>query len=375
MLRGLIIVDSDHPLVRKNHCFDPNNEYLGFGYAIYVRLAQEAKQRELEIVTADVYLESKERPSTNVVCLTEMVSQFTERLLACNVQPAICISLESPLIARKFYHNMKKFAGRFHHNYQFKGTQERLSGSKTIFHPVIFPMESCIPQKSVIWNNRKYIVIVNSNKRATFNKWNNFRNIVHSTLSQIYFLILKTTDPWMRIREIYVDRIKAIYYFSSSPDFCLYGYGWDLPIPGFGKAYQLAAKKSYKGVIPSDVRSKREVMSGFKFALCFENCIFPGYITEKIFDCFLASCIPVYFGAPDIADIIPPETFVDFRKFENYSELDRYLREMTESEACRYLNAAHEFLASPAFEKFTVDYLVNDILNVIDKEIDTNSKL
>lgn len=371
-MHGLVIIDSDHPLVRQNRCFDQKYEYLGFGYAVYVRLAREAKQREFEIATADVYLENEKHSLTKVICLTDMVTQFTERLITRGVQPAICISMESPLIARKFYHNLEKYAGRFHHNFQFRGTQERLATSKTVFHPIIFPMDSRIPLILKTWNNRSYLIMVNSNKRATFNKWDNIKNIAHSTISQIYFLALKTFDPWMRIHEIYIDRIKAIQYFSTFPDFSLYGYGWEVPIRGLGKAYRMAAKIPYKGVISDDVRSKREVMSGFKFCLCFENCIFPGYITEKIFDCFLAGCIPVYFGAPDITDFVPPETFIDYRHFRNYSDLDKFLRGMTESDAGQYLNAASEFLASPEFDKFTVDYFVNDILKIIELEFSEN---
>lgn len=371
-MHGLVIIDSDHPLVRQNHCFDPKYEYVGFGSSINVRLAREAERRELGIVTADVYLGSKDRSSTNAVCLTEMVTQFTERLLACGVRPAICVSLESPLIARKFYHNLEKYAGRFHHNFLFRGTQERLATSKAVFHPIIFPMDSRIPLILKTWSNRNNLIMVNSNKRATFNKWDSLKNIAHSTISQIYFLTSKTFDPWMRIHEIYIDRIKAIHYFSTFPDFSLYGYGWDVPIWGLGKAFRMAAKIPYKGVISADVRSKREVISNFKFCLCFENCIFPGYITEKIFDCFLAGCIPVYFGAPDITDFVPSETFIDYRHFGNYSDLDKFLRGMTESDAGQYLNAASEFLASPEFDKFTVDYFVNDILKVIELEFSEN---
>ena len=91
-------------------------------------------------------------------------------------------------------------------------------------------------------------------------------------------------------------------------------------------------------------------------------------MTEKIFDCLLSGCIPVYFGAPDIADFVPPQTFVDYRQFGNYSDLDRFLRGMTESESHHYLDAAQNFIASPAFDKFTVDYFIDDVLNVMEQE-------
>jgi hypothetical protein len=356
----LIVVDSAHPLVRQNRCFDLAYEYSGCGHAINVRLAREARRHGLKVVTADVYLETKE-PASQAACLTDMVSPFTEILLAHGVKAAICMSHESPLNAKNFYHNIVRYAGRFHHNYQFRGTQERLAGTGTVFHPIVFPMETRVPMIPQSWDKRGYLILVNSNKRAFYQKRANIKEIA-----------LKAIDPWMRVREIYVDRIEAIHYFSSHSDFGLYGIGWEQPIQGFGADYHKAALKVYKGSIPADVRCKREVMNSFKFALCFENCAFPGYVTEKIFDCFLAGCIPVYLGAPDITDFVPPQTFVDYRKFENYSDLDRFLRGMTESEARHYLEAAQDFLASLVFDKFTVDYFVNDILNVLEQKF--NSK-
>jgi hypothetical protein len=229
-------------------------------------------------------------------------------------------------------------------------------------------METRVPLSPRSWDKRGYLILVNSNKRAFSQKMGNIKEVARSALAQARLWAFKVIDPWMRIREIYVDRVEAIHHFSSHSDFSLYGIGWEQTIQGFGSDYHKAALKVYKGSIPADVRSKREVMNSFKFALCFENCAFPGYVTEKIFDCFLAGCIPVYFGAPDIADFVPSETFVDYRRIENYSNLDQFLCGMTESEAGHYLEAAQDFLASPAFEKYTVDFFVNDVLNVIEQE-------
>ena len=367
LTQKLIVFDAVHPLARENRCFDPVNEYAGCGYAIQVRLAREARRRGIDVVTADVYLQMNERP-TQVVCLMDMFTPLTDKLLAYGVRPAVCMSLESPLIAKRFYHNIERYAGRFHHNYQFRGTQERLAD--TVFHPVIFPMDTRVPLVPQPWNKRDYLILVNSNKRAFFQKMSNIKEIARSVLSQAYFIALKIIDPWMRIREIYTCRIEAIRYFSQYSDFSLYGMGWDQPIQGFGYDYHKAALKVYKGSIPADVRRKREVMNGFKFALCFENCAFPGYVTEKIFDCFLAGCIPVYFGAPDISDFVPAHAFIDYRRFGNYANLDQFLRGMTDVQARSYLDVAREFLASPEFDKFTVDYFVNEILNVIEQEFE-----
>lgn len=63
-----------------------------------------------------------------------------------------------------------------------------------------------------------------------------------------------------------------------------------------------------------------EVLSNYKFVLCFENSYTNGYITEKIFNCFFAGIIPLYLGAPDITKYINPNCFVDMTK-PNWPEL------------------------------------------------------
>ncbi len=46
------------------------------------------------------------------------------------------------------------------------------------------------------------------------------------------------------------------------------------------------------------VPDKIEFMRPYKFCIAFENSSCPGYVTEKIMDCFIAGCIPIYWGSP-----------------------------------------------------------------------------
>ena len=43
--------------------------------------------------------------------------------------------------------------------------------------------------------------------------------------------------------------------------------------------------------------NKLEYMSNFRFNICAENDNTENYVTEKIFDAFLAGCIPIYYGS------------------------------------------------------------------------------
>ena len=43
-------------------------------------------------------------------------------------------------------------------------------------------------------------------------------------------------------------------------------------------------------------KTKAEWLAEYKFNLCFENSSYPGYLTEKLFDAYMAGCIPIYWG-------------------------------------------------------------------------------
>jgi hypothetical protein len=100
----------------------------------------------------------------------------------------------------------------------------------------------------------------------------------------------------------------------------------------------------------------------YKFAICFENCIFSGWITEKIIDCLFAGCIPVYWGDPNIEKYIPKGCFIDFRDFKNFSDLEKYMRGITEEEYNRYIKNINEFIASPLYYEFSQQKYVDEMI-------------
>ena len=144
--------------------------------------------------------------------------------------------------------------------------------------------------------------------------------------------------------ELYGERLKAIKFFSQFPDFDLYGFYWNVPVRHplcfhYGKY----VRQGWRGQIPD----KLKTLSSYKFAICFENGSYPGWISEKIFDCFAAGVMPVYLGAPDIGNLMPASCFIDFRKFKSYDELHRHLLSISEREMEGYRRSIKEFLAIP----------------------------
>jgi hypothetical protein len=357
-----IVYDTATPHFKENRIFDYEYAAKFPGAFWLASLGERARQRGWAVMTADVFLRD---PSAVAVCVSDMVTPYTHALLAHGVVPAVIFSGESPNVAWDFYHRLGKYAHPYHHAYLFRGAVARV-GPPVQTHPLYWPNARREAIPGHMWQDREYLVMIASNKdRFAVSARKPFLGL-RRFAKRIIWNSLQSVDPLFRFEDLYQKRLDAVIYFAGVPGFRLYGTAWDQAISGFGAEYVQAARRGWAG--PLDYQHKREVMSNFKFAFCFENCVFPGYVTEKIFDCFLAGSIPVYFGAPDIADFVPPQTFVDYRQFGNYSDLNQFLRGMTESESRHYLEAAQDFLASPAFDKFTGDHFVTDVLNVTAQE-------
>ena len=60
-----------------------------------------------------------------------------------------------------------------------------------------------------------------------------------------------------------------------------------------------------------------ELYRSFKFVVAFENSRVSGYITEKLLTAFLAGAVPIYYGAPDVAQYFNPAAFIDCGGFNS----------------------------------------------------------
>jgi hypothetical protein len=194
--------------------------------------------------------------------------------------------------------------------------------------------------------------------------------------------------------ELYTERIKLIEFLENNKNynFDLYGTGWDdaykniilyniakwfqqnrllrkilfiiersLSVFGLSKIYK-KNYKSFKGMLSPKIPK----ISEYKFNICYENVNnIPGYITEKLFDCFFAGCIPIYLGAPDILKFIPNDTFIDRNKFKDNSELLFFLNSISFEEYSIYQKNILNFLNSEKANKFSSEYNANLIVSEI----------
>lgn len=183
-------------------------------------------------------------------------------------------------------------------------------------------------------------------------------------------------------RNLYPERVKAIHWLEqhAPQDFDLYGINWDMPVPHGGllgkvehRFWRVANRfvtlrpfPSYRG----RVEHKRDVLTRTRFSICYENVRdLPGYITEKIFDCFFSGCVPVYWGAGNITDHIPADCFIDRRQFRDTGEVYAFLKGMTEQEFRGYQQRIAAFLQSDAAYPFSSEYFAETIVNTIVQDL------
>ena len=182
--------------------------------------------------------------------------------------------------------------------------------------------------------------------------------------------------------NLYLERINTIrWYEKHAPDkFDLYGTGWGKPTPTFNfigkvkrpfirlgtRLFGYKPFPSYKG----EVRDKREIMRRSKFSYCYENSQgVTNYITEKIFDCFLSGCVPIYWGADNVLDYIPKDCFIDRRDFKNTAAVHEFLLSISSEDYDLYQANIGRFLNSESAKKFSSEYFVSTIVGFVSQDI------
>ena len=61
---------------------------------------------------------------------------------------------------------------------------------------------------------------------------------------------------------------------------------------------------------PRDYQGYKAFASQYKFQICFENSSVDYYLTEKIFNAYYHDTIPIYWGCPQVKDILNEKAFL-----------------------------------------------------------------
>jgi len=165
----------------------------------------------------------------------------------------------------------------------------------------------------------------------------------------------------MIVRNWHPEHRKQIVAFFSAQrqgEFTFYG----SPFP------KLLYSKCYKGRIPglNCGKEKIEILKTYRFCICTENSIdLNGYISEKIFACFAAGCVPIYWGAPNIEEYIPKKCYIDYRDFKDLKDLYQFITTMKEESYNEYLNNIRHFLNSDKAKLFSPENFAESLFDAV----------
>lgn len=334
----------------------PNGDQMN---APFVYLKAQLASQGIAVHTADYLLEAPSAAGRNVYVSMGQLENYPRIVKRSDTVASAFFAMECPIVEPSLFRALPDVQRHFKRIFSWSNAAslEPFVGRRLQLESFCWP-QSFDRVHEAVWDQprRKFMVMINSNK-----------------LPRVY------------VQELYTERQKAVAYFARTNEIELYGPGWNDPSSRVGKTWVPAtvrriqreivrrwhwirpdplleaARRVYRG----RANTKAEALGQYTFALCFENMILTGWITEKIFDCFFAGTIPIYWGAPNITDHIPAECFIDMRRFSNYQDLRAYLISLDANAIRTYRQNARDFLSSPRFKPFSKDAFVDIFRKII----------
>lgn len=322
-------------------------------------------QKDIQVHTADYLLGEQLTAQVNVYCSFGVLVNYKRLAEREDVIMGSFYIMEPPVTGPALYHELSTlteyFARVYVHNTLGAG-YERCFGHQSNLRKFFWPqVENGVIEH--LWNNkdRGFLTMISANKTPPAYLQ------VRRAQNPIGLRVSRNRSPGLKDSELYSERIRALVALRRLGNVDLYGHGWDistyrilrnLPYSQSLPYMYWMNRKALKAIYKGAVKSKYETLGRYRFALCYENMAMPGYITEKIFDCFFVGAIPVYLGAPDVVKYIPKGCFIDMRDFDSYAELHAYLLNLSDQDISSYREAAREYLSSEQYRPFTREAFV-----------------
>lgn len=101
----------------------------------------------------------------------------------------------------------------------------------------------------------------------------------------------------------------------------------------YGRGHRrLLYGKCYKGELGGGSTCKLAGLLPYKYSMVLENSQQPNYWTEKLADAYLAWCVPLYWGCPNLSDYFDPRTYREVDLNYNASQINEILNLPIDSE-------------------------------------------
>ena len=362
----MVFIDPSYSVFYDNEMFKATSRWNRDGqFAPFIFLREKLAKEGISVNTADYLLDHRMSGRLNVYVSQGIIDNYKELANHNNVRLQSFYVLEPPVVAPHLYREIgdltRCFDRVYVHNAEGMGYERHFSHQSNLrkfFWPQV---ENGVIEH--LWNNkdRGFLTMIISNKTALPYLQ------VRRGQNPIGLRVSRNRSPGLKDSELYSERIRALVALRRLGNVDLYGHGWDistyrilrnLPYSQSFPYMYWRNRRALRAVYEGPVKSKYETLSRYRFALCFENMAMPGYITEKIFDCFFVGTIPIYLGAPDVVKYIPKSCFIDMRDLDDYAGLHAYLTNLSDEDISSFREAAREYLSSAEYQPFTKEKFV-----------------
>ena len=112
------------------------------------------------------------------------------------------------------------------------------------------------------------------------------------------------------------------------------------------------------------LQNKTDALKSYMFSIVVENTRAFHYFTEKLIDCILTGCVPIYWGAPNIDKYFNTKGFIIFNSFQELTNM-----KLTKHDYHERLEAIKENFTIALKYKSSDDVIASKILNLIERKI------
>jgi hypothetical protein len=321
--------------------------------ASWMPLLKDLMEPDVDVVTADValaMLRNQIWKAKDIYVIQHVHDPEAVELISNGCNPFLLTCLESPIYAGEFYDNynywIKDFKFRILPNGFYDGSS--FHGNIEFTFPSYF--QNQLVKNTIPWLDRRQMVAVIANKyifnwhgifkgKYPIGWWLCKRLMLALRGEKVYYSRnLKFFDI-----ELHEFRLKCISFLLEHNSIDLFGYGWG-NLNGLPPHWAKKLKKLFIPRSPSICQEKPLLLRNYKYCLCIENARFKGYVTEKIIEAIVAGVVPIYLGAPNIKEIIPPTCYINIADFPNFPSLLSFINSLDDAEANKIIQAGRQFL-------------------------------
>lgn len=129
----------------------------------------------------------------------------------------------------------------------------------------------------------------------------------------------------------------------------------------------IASGGKWRNNIGRCVYDKLDFISNYKFNIAFENMKVDGYVTEKIFEPFVARTIPIYWGSGYIKKELGEGSYIDISDFDSIDGVIEYIKKI-DNDKNLYLQMLNNKINVPYSYENWCDQLLNFLVTAIEND-------